>query len=239
MPITTTTPHRLTKHAEALVLFAEQDREFANQLLASLRYHFGVCDTLITTRPSVCPELVPSDASWAAARAAWLFQELHTQREENVRAAKNTLLAWARDYPEPQDIVIGIVGLAIIGPTLGIVKKTKRKKKNLRVVLDAALSAESTARQLAIAQEAATALLATELATVGGNAYRLDPETAEWLFTDQETKLHQQDQRALRDTAAWLQAEALPHHALYQDGHLYALAVAPSVHEDVELGECL
>lgn len=238
MPTKThTTTNQLATYAASLTAFAERDPQFAAQLYASIAYHLDATKAVSDTPLRTPTWLIPADADAALQRAVWLFSELKVRDKAKTAPARAVLETWKQHQIEPKDIVIGIVGVAVIGPTLGIVKKTKRKKKGMRVILDTALADKPTAFQLEVAQEASVALLATELSAVGGNAYRLEPDTAEWLFSDQETTLYKQHHTELKATLAWLETEHIPHFALYRNDTLCAVAVTPAVGEDVDLGE--
>ena len=235
-----TTLSKLAQHAVSLTTYAERDQAFAQSLYLSILHYLD--DTTVRTTPEipfVSVWLQPEDNETATARTAWLLHELQVRPTGETYVPRAILKTWADRYVAPKDIAIGIVGIAIIGPTLGIVKKTKRKKKSLRVVMDQSLLTEPVRTQLAVSHEASTALLADSLLAVEGQAFRLEPDLAEWLFSEQQIKLSTLPSGELYDTLTWLQAEELPVRALHRDGHLVAVAVAPSVRDDLELGNTL
>jgi len=149
------------------------------------------------------------------------------------------LTTWAKNYQAPQAIVFGIIGMAIIGPTLGMIKKRKKKRGGMRVILAEIEAKRATKQVFELAQHASTALLGNELAAVNGNAYRLDPELAEWLFVDQETRLFTGTNLELATLAKLLKHDRLPHFVLKNDKGIQAIAVAPAVSDELETGTAL
>lgn len=227
----------LSQHARALILFAEREPEFAHFLKAQIDFAGLTTQDTTTEASSDTHHLLPISIEHAYERAIWLLQELQQRPRLEAVAGTAELVSWAREYQAPKDQIFGIVGIAIIGPTLGLIKKKKKKKSMVRVVLSEKI-ATGAARQIAqTAQEASLGLLSTELATVQGNAYRLEPELAEWLFAEHETNLTKLSTQELTDLANWLTAEQLPHYTLTKDEQVVAIAVAPSVTDTLSIGE--
>lgn len=228
----------LSRHAAALVAYAAAQPAFAPTLFEAVRdlepVHSDTSSTLTAS-----PWLVPTDIEQAAARAYWLGTELALYGPDKEREARAILSAWTKEYQEPEDLVLGIVGLAVIGPTLGLVNKKKTKKRKARVVIADTIMAEGSKRMIDVSHTTLMALLSNELAHVDGSAYRLEPDMVDWLFADRETGMSHLPEAELNDIAAWCKDEALPHYALTSNDSVIALAVAPCVNEALILGEPL
>lgn len=230
---TRTSQTLLGTHAAALVSWAQKNAQFATELYA-ITHAITPADSQFPKSPGTW--VMPADDEAALQRARWLVCECTKRPLHTTTAARSLLTTWRSTYEDTQDVVLGIVGVAIIGPTLGLVKKKKKKKSVLRIACNTAIKNSSRAKIAAYAQHASLQLLSSELATVGGNAYRLDPELAEWLFTDQTSRLFTLDETELINTAQWLTDNHLPH-ALYKEGdRAIALAVSPCVSETLDLG---
>lgn len=224
-------------HAAALVAFAEHNESFAASLAHTLALHplrHSATAPIVTS-----PYLLPATEDVARQRTIWLLEEFHRANPRQTVTAQAIFRHWLNQYQAPQDLVLGIVGLAIIGPTLGLVQKKKKRKSQMRIVVSDAVCAESLPEIMQIAHNASTSLLGNTLATVGGNSNRLDPEFAEWLFVDQETRLYTLPTHTLTELNNMLTHDNLPHFTLQMDNKIKAIAVAPCVRETLPLGTAL
>lgn len=111
-------------HTQALLAYAATDADFAESLAHFVQQQYWQPLSLPIEAPSTYT--IPTNQPAAVRIAHWLMQELVEQPE--AYAARGTLAIWANSYQEPKNLVLGIVGLAIIGPTLGLIKKKKRGK---------------------------------------------------------------------------------------------------------------
>mgnify|MGYP006286829829 CR=1 FL=1 len=217
----------LEGYARALIEFADAKPFFAHTLyflsedLKRSRSDYVTRSTLPQTR-----WLLPRDEIHAEQRARWLLSEIELRPEAS--AAHAIILDW-REHFAPQEFVIGIVGLAVMGPTMGIIDSKKKPKSQLPVVLTRHQLRTLASRHLCeVVQRASVGLLAKELQMVGGNAYRLEPDLAEWCFSDQPTRLCTvESAKRLDEVHATLRTEGLPYYALANAER--ALAISPSV----------
>lgn len=142
------------------------------------------------------------------------------------------LQTWADAYEAPKDAVIGIVGIAIMGPTLGILDKPKKKKKaELPVIIENSAFAALTKTELVrITTELSQQVYGAELRLAHGNAYHLHPDTAEWLFEAGPVSLYT---TTASDLAA-IQAAVKQHHVLHQQHDAHdAIALSPAQAETI------
>lgn len=239
--MTTPIAHRhhneLAATTAGLIAFAEHDERVAH-ILAEIAYSLpGSTATRICSQPA--PYLEPRNRDIALRRALWLQQELQLANPRTTQTARELLVSFVRHSDIPQDIILGIVGMAIIGPTLGLVEKKKKKKSQMRIVLHYSYQDAPLAQSLSVAHRASTSLLGNQLAAVRGNANRLDPELADWLYTDQEVRLFTSNYGQLAELNQLLNAERLPHFTLHTDGLVDAIAIAPAVNETLTVGDPL
>jgi len=223
----TKTINKLSHYAATLVSYAKTNEEFAGVLYAHTKQFLTEPYDIIDTYSS--KYLRPGSFQIAENRLQWLEREITLHESRQTKEAKAVLATWAKDYESPEDLVLGIVGLAIIGPTLGLIKKKKKRKSQMKVVINASEFNKDQLHVLALALSASTGLLGNELATVGGHAYRLDPELADWLFAEHDTLTSEATADQLRQLISTLQSESLPHFILKTEGIIQAIAIAPSV----------
>lgn len=120
--LTTKSDQWLAQHTQALISYAETDAAFAQ----SLAYHVQQLKWKVATPAqsvTTSPFLLPTNRETAVRNTHWLLSTLDGAQGYNT--TKNTLATWAQNYESPKDFIIGIVGVAIIGPTLGILKRRK------------------------------------------------------------------------------------------------------------------
>ncbi|MCA9362060.1 hypothetical protein KC906_01675, partial [Candidatus Kaiserbacteria bacterium] len=175
-------------HAQALIEYSEHDPLLAE----SLAYHVQARRWQAHTTPAetiASPHTVPTNDIAALTQARWLLATLDEHR--HATHTRGALATWASEYQSPEDIIIGIVGIAIMGPTLGILERKKKTKSYLQVVLDATWAKGRTAAALTEqVQRLSQQVIARELRLAGGNAYRMHPDTAAWCLEEPLTKVH-------------------------------------------------
>jgi hypothetical protein len=230
--ITGTRDAFLRAYAYGLIAYAETDLEFAQGLAAQVQsLRFGLAEEPAEII-NLTTELIPTDRDHAVSVARWLLGEV---KERKATPGTEAVLAeWACEFIAPRDQIIGIVGIAIMGPTLGILDNKKKKKKSqLQVVIDGEYY-EKTSKSVLAAQcmEWGQQLIAKELRLVGGNVYRLHPDSAEWVLAEPVTGLYTESSERLQEQFAAARAEELSV-AGYRDENeaLIALAVSPSVND--------
>lgn len=235
-----TLKQNLVTTASSLVRFAYHDAEFATYFAALIKQNLPRDLLMAPATLHSTPFYLPADSDTAKARAEWLMSELLYFPSYRTDPVAQALVNWASERETPKDVVLGIIGLAIIGPTLGLVKKKKKKKNQMRIGVDRLTLQSASRTQLTeLCQQASMSLLGNELAMVGGDTNRLDPELAEWLFVDQQTALYETRGKDMPGLLETLQREHLPHFALKADERILAIAVAPTVSETLVIGDKL
>jgi|AACY02.16.fsa_nt_gi hypothetical protein len=228
---TTTLDSFLFTHARALIQYASTDHAFAESLAAfvkTLPYQ-----ETNHPAPSVSGHyfVLPHSQTEAVAAASWLLRELQAQPARS-RHTTALLHAWAEPYKAPKDQIFGIVGIAIIGPTLGLIKSKKKKKSQMQVIVNRAWSEHSSpAELLNVVQKVSQGVVAKELRLAGGDVYRLHPDTAEWCLADPVTKLYHDSETELTKLEAAAQEESLSFATYKKESKTIALALSPTVNE--------
>lgn len=159
--------------------------------------------------------LCPQNEIQAERRIEWLV------RTQNKRA----LALLESVYNEPKDVLFGIIGLAIIGPTLGLIKK-RRVRNQMPVIISEENSTERTP-DAAIVQ-APLSVFEHELERAGNNMRLLEPDTHDWFKGDKSIALYKTSPRtidSIKETLARLDIV----HAEKDAGTVRVLAISPSV----------
>jgi hypothetical protein len=231
MPTSHTTPTYskvdtwLLHHASALLTYAKTDSSFATALAHNLLARNWRTDQKI--QPFITSTyLVPETESEAMTEATWLLQILDDNA--TARFTRATLSSWAQNYQAPKDLVLGIVGLAIIGPTLGLIQSKKKKRSQMQVVIDKAWYETHTAKQLTeLVQNTSQKVISRELRLAGGNAFRLHPDTAAWCLEEPLTSIHLADTAELALIKEVAEIEKLSH----ETSETTAIAISPTVND--------
>jgi hypothetical protein len=219
----------LEPFADGLIAYANTDQVFAESLAALVlelpetpgRYREG---TTATPR-----YFTPDTQESAVTVAAWLCKQL-SLKPTRTRHTTARLLTWAEPYQAPKDQIFGIVGIAIIGPTLGLIKSKKKKKSRLYTVVskhwqETHTTAEFTELVTRVNQE----VIAHELKLANGNIYDLHPDTAAWCMEEAIIKLFVADDSELQKLAGTAKLEQLSHSTSREDKQLTAIAISPAI----------
>lgn len=213
-------------HTQALLAYAATDPDFAQSLAHYVQHQFWHPVSLPIEQPSTYA--IPTNQLDAVRVTHWLMQELEEQPE--AYTARGALATWAATYKEPKNLVLGIVGLAIIGPTLGLIENKKKKKTKLQLVIDADWATSFTPDVLVEkTHELSQAVIAKELRSARGKLECLHPDTADWCMAGSGTKLYTLPESDIALIFATLAAEQLSHIALYHKDKVVAIGISPSI----------
>lgn len=228
--VITQTESRLLQYADALIAYAATNKTFAESLAYHIQSrHWLRCDV---SPHAVSKHLMPSDQIEATRTANWLLQELDQRPEANC--TRGLFATWADTYKEPKNAVLGIVGIAIIGPTLGIISTKKKKKRKMQLVLDAAWANNLDTQQLVEkTHELSQTLAAKEIRLACGAVDRLHPDMAQWLLAGSTTKLYLASKTDLVALLTEIETENIPHLAVIEQDEVVAVCVAPSVNDEL------
>jgi hypothetical protein len=217
----------LAQFATSLLTYAQIDQRFAEALA-----HHCQQFTVTTPRLGTNAHSIPDNQESAVAHTRWLLQTLKHDAKQ-FPYTKSILAEFAGHYHAPKDQVFGIIGIAIIGPTLGLIKKKKKKKSQLRVIVDAAWYKNlSTKEKIDTVQAAALRAAAHELSRAGGDTNRLHPDTAEWLMAEHETAVYQADTSELQTVNAALHTDNLIYTTQKTANVVNMLTISPSTNQD-------
>ena len=187
--IVTKVDSRFTTFASALIEYAKTDAIFAESLADSIQqlpwYRTG-----ISYKENTASEfLTIENQQEAVVNTNWLLQSLPETKQQT--GTTELLSSWANQYESPNNLAIGIIGIMIMGPTLGILEKTKKKKRShLQIVIEDKLYKSLSKIKLAeLTQKLSMQLMASELKLSKGNAYSLHPDSAQWCLEESATKI--------------------------------------------------
>lgn len=228
--VTTTVHSWLVQEVLALLAYAKTDKLFAESLAAVVEAR-GWKDSFTLTDNTISVYITPHTQTEAIATTHWLITVLEDQ--PHAKAARGTLQSFARQYVNPKNIVIGIVGVAIIGPTLGLIEQKKKKKpKAMLVFAENFYNQLSTKERIAHAVELTHTVIAKELKLAGGTITRLHPDTATWLMSEPLTRTTTASQKELHSLIETAQAEQLSHIVHSNEHGVVATAISPRVNEE-------
>lgn len=222
----------LLSYAKALFAYASTDAKFAQRF----------AKTIISQRWESVPtanlgthttHLYPTSHTDALSTAHWIIQSLQTHPEYTT--ARGTLAHWAHNYELPQAVVFGVVGLAVIGPTLGIINSKKKKKRKSQLVIKESYFQSLSKTKLAILSTQLTqTVIAKETRLAGGNVFNLHPDSAAWCIEEAVTAVYTDSAENLKSLLASAVSEQLSHHVEKSaDGTIQAVVISPSVNDSL------
>lgn len=220
----------LARIAAAILITAEADQPFAHWLHNTLLDHLGTTTTNNITVPAAltgAAYFTPRDTAHAITLTHWLLSQYSARTHPHTTAL---LVDWVERREVPKDQIFGIIGIAIIGPTLGLIKSKKKKKSQLRIVLPQAVyEATPKAALSTLTHTLSGRTIAAELRLARGRVSALHPDTAEWLMSDHTTTLYTATPTTFTTLATTLTDCALPHvsHQLSESNS--ALGISPSL----------
>jgi hypothetical protein len=227
--VVTTIDRWLLPHMAGVLGYATLHKPFAETIRECVLQEDWDHGTLISCTPN--QYLLPHSTAHADEIADWVLHELATHPE--ARIARGLLARWA-DSDEPHNLVLGIVGLAVIGPTLGLIENKKKKRSRLQILISDEYAGRHNAVQLAQkTHKASQQLIATELRRAAGKVTSLHPDTAEWCMGTADTQVTVTDPATLIHVLSEARVQSFPYHCSSSNGRTPELvAISPSVRDE-------
>ena len=222
----------LLPHVSGLLAYAASDPSFGASLAAHTQNKNW---RPRADKPILQPNLhiQPTTQEEAITITRWLFDYLDDT--PSARSTREILATWAQHFEVPRDFVIGIIGLAIMGPTLGIQESKKKNKSVLRTIVDETWYKEQTTAQcIEQIQANNQRVIAAELRMAGGRAYRLHPDTASWCLEEANTKLYFTNQDELTTLHIVASQEHLSHQTVRDGERVVMVSLSPTIKETFE-----
>lgn len=170
----------------------------------------------------------PRHGEIAERRTVWLMHELEFAPRHTREVMYAYLHDWAKTREEPRAIVLGItIGVLPVG----LMGEWKRKTEPMSILVDTA--GLHTLHSLSFTQTVATishGVVERGLHRAQGSTRRLEPELADWLFSDKRILFYRTSQEALVSIHKSLEHFQILHaSARAESGALRAIAVSPSI----------
>jgi thiamine phosphate synthase YjbQ (UPF0047 family) len=222
----------LFSYVQSLIKYAEQDASFAHNFWKIIStQNWANTPTTFSETPS--RHIHPISQTDGYSIAHWVIQSLQTHPEYTT--ARGTLACWAQSYESPKNLILGIVGLAIIGPTLGIIASKKKKKRKAQLIIKDLYFQSLSKTQLAtLSTQLSQAVIAKETRLAGGNVYNLHPDSAAWCIEEAVTTIYTDSERNLESLLKTVVSENLSHQVENDNnGNIQAIVIAPSVNDSL------
>ncbi|MFP4022520.1 MAG: hypothetical protein ACLFTS_01565 [Candidatus Paceibacterota bacterium] len=218
----------LDGHAYSLIAYTAKSKSFSSFLKTYIDVYltdhsYGE----LRSENRFSKSLIPRNDQNARERTFWLLSEITLEGRETK--AGYTLKTWSKMNEDPQDLVIGIVGLAIIGPTFGIINK-KKKLDSLQIIFsEKDLEKCSVSDYIGLAHSASLELVSESLALVDGNFHRLEPDLQYWFVSDRSLRLGVMKEKDLLDVSGNLNEQGIPHCYSKDANGRSAISISPAV----------
>lgn len=215
--------------AASLCTFASKDTAFAMWFTKEIRVLPSSTTKIRSADLSKAGALlIPADRDTAVQRAYWVLQQANTDPE-----LASQLQQWAAQQPVPQALVLGIIGVDIPGPTLGIIKKRKKHSSVMPMfVCDETYRHSSPQTRFTMIQQTSLQLLSKALRSYGGDT-QLDPDFFDWLHHDQLTSVGRVSENVLQAVQQRATDESILFHQHTDGARITALAITPAVSDEI------
>lgn len=209
--------------ALSLLDYAKIDRYFAQAMYGKLA---GMDLSQKTAHsPKIDSEflkyLIPSSTDMALRRLDYILAEYADA--ESVIAP---LHGWAKSFEDesPKNIVVGLVGMAIPGPTMGMIKK--------RYSMNFLLSGYNKIGKKDLVKKSLDAsfdIVAANIKNKKGDTNRLEPELYDWLFGDREISFYEASFDKLEEIKSQIKKAGLSFKEVKNNDNFKALVLSPVV----------
>ncbi len=203
----------------SLILFSEANPKFA-LLMYSLLLPFK--GKYIESNFKINNEgvfFLPNSLSSAERRLEWIIGQAETKNNLEIL---RPLLGWAHVYEKemPKNIVVGIIGMAIPGPTLGLIKK-----KNPMSFL---INKKALKNNLLIKEIAQAGVgLVSDIIKETKDLNKLDPDVYDWFFSDREFSIYKTNSKNLNEAYDRVKEMGVPVTCIKKEGELIGFATSP------------
>jgi peptidyl-tRNA hydrolase len=170
--------------AMSLIIQAKKDKIFARELYEIVKKLTKVKKAIEKKSERRAVVLMPLNREYAMRRVNWLIPKIKNNELTGSEEAVQLLSSWAEihEYSSPKQVVVGIVGLAIPGITLGIIKK----KMKMSIIINRDIKNFTKTELTEKVTQASHGILSQALVTAGGEVGKLEPEVADWFFGEKK-----------------------------------------------------
>lgn len=219
--------------ADALICYAQSNERFAHTLLKLLKRlpSSHQAYARLEAREGI-QILIPSDVRAAARRAEWLISRIVENSIPGAQQALAMLTAYAAEKPaeDSKQLIIGIVGFAIPGITLGYWDK----KERMLIIVRQDLSDNATFDVSRSVTQASIGVLQRAFEMAGGDTRKLEPEIADWFFGERAMTFCAADPAELSRIVHELQSLDIIHSVMEKEAKPAIVAVSPVINRTSE-----
>lgn len=217
----------------SLLAYAKEDRDFSFALTNLMRkYALIEAEVTISQPQEVCDVLKPHNREEAERRAEWLLKKIATKKIDGAESAVQMLSFWNKVQTDERTkrIVIGFVGVAIPGPTLGYIKK----RKKMPIITRHNLFTSSNVELVRNASKASHDVLAQAFTQAGDDMSDLEPDVGDWFFGERELSFYATDAKTLSHINEELSEFNILHTHVADEKGISLVAVSPVVNSDYQ-----
>ncbi|MEX0931752.1 MAG: hypothetical protein WDZ88_03300 [Candidatus Paceibacterota bacterium] len=218
----------LSQIALGIIKVAEKKPEFAKRLYytVSSNPHIASSKPALTSL-NTNPLLVPENEESALERIDWLLAHIELQLSTGVAHASSLLWQFKKTFEvtQPKDVLFGIVGFAVIGPTLGLIQK--RKKTPLSIIVREDVLENDHVDHTQIITRISLEVFERALSHAHGSTRMIEPEVRNWFYGDKNLARHCATQKTLRTIQKELHASGIPFAIENDEKGVSHIAISP------------
>ncbi|MEA3449415.1 MAG: hypothetical protein U9Q85_00310 [Patescibacteria group bacterium] len=170
--------------------------------------------------------ILPSSKINAFSRALWLVKNKELIPEE----VQSALYSWAiaGEQSAPQQIVVGFVGVAIPGPTLGEISKKKKITMIMKKQAKKPSTAELNEKIMALGLD----IVSQSVAMAGGEMVNIEPDVSAWFFGERGLELYSAKENDFSRIKQEVKEVNLINSIAEYKGDELIMAISPSLNKD-------
>lgn len=213
--------------ALSLIVYAQAHHEFSLYLDKLIEQKLPIKLTTSTFSFPINLEILwPIDITTAKQRAFWLIKNIAENHLPGSTKATALLAAAQQQKLTPRNLIVGIVGVAIPGITLGLIK---RRPVTMTVVVRSDMVGKPAFLLAEKIISASFNIFSRSLQMANNEISRLEPEIAEWFYGSRTLSFFAATEKEITRIKQQLSQLGVIHSLIRDEGHAAVLAMSPAV----------
>ena len=216
--------------ARALIVYATKDKCYENYLFDKVKDLRGikkfVDNKVILTDIKL---LMPLDYYSATEKTDWLLKSINVEEKAGLEIISIFKSHVREEAVNPRSLVIGIVGLALPSPTLGVISTKKRKRMSL--IVESSFKNKSKIKFADIAIKVSHELFKKELKKSNQKLDKLDPDVSGWFFEEKEMVFYETDTGQVKSIINELSGLSVNYVEYKENEKTGILAISPAIND--------
>jgi hypothetical protein len=214
--------------AVSLIDFANRNELFGRKLKKLINEKYNATAESPASEFILQNRLTPlTDVENAERRAIWLSNRLLQNKKD---PAGTLLIKWANSQTaqDPKALIVGIVGVAIPGITLGLIKK----HVSLPCIFSKEILFKTKLDLASVAVNVCTGLLQAALNEAQKDFYKIEPDISDWFFGRRSVAYYYTSAKQLKVVLQQIKEMQAPVYVVQEGNEIMALSFTPALNSE-------